>query len=150
MCASSISFSKKAPSLPKKAGLLRYDTEDLNMLGLFDRNVSMTTKCAMVKVSENVEDEPLSQTRVDMTNKHMLSVSSKAGRRLICLTNQLEILHKAASKVINGCLSSTPIPLLLIETQLFLLKITLKHQAPSCFGRALRLLPESLNLSALG
>ena len=49
----------------------------------------------------------------------------KNSRRLICLTNQLKILYRAASKVFTGCLSSTPIPLLLIETQLTLLKITL-------------------------
>ena len=55
---------------------------------------------------------------------------------------QLEILYKAACKVFSGCLSSTPIPLLLIETHLPLLKITLKHQAFSCFGRALHLLQE--------
>ena len=43
-----------------------------------------------------------------------------------------------------------PYPLLFIQTQLPQLKITLKHQALLCFGRALCLLPQSLNLSALG
>ena len=91
-----------------------------NFLGLFDHNAGLTTKFAMVKVSENVKEETL----VDMTNKkHVLSVSLK----LKCPTNQIEILHRAASKVFTGCLSSTPIPLLLIETQLPQLKITLKH-----------------------
>ena len=48
------------------ASPLWYLTENLNQLGLFDRNVGLTTKSAMVKVSENVEeDEPLFQTRVD-------------------------------------------------------------------------------------
>ena len=56
----------------------------------------------------------------------------------------------AASKVLSGCLSSTPIPLLLIETQLPQLKITLKHQPLSCFRRTLHLLQKSLNLSAIG
>ena len=51
------------------------------MHGLFDRDVGLTPKCAMMKVSENVlEEELLSQTRVDMTNtknKTLLSVSRK-------------------------------------------------------------------------
>ena len=39
------------------------------MLGLFNRNVGLITKYAMVKVLENIEEEePLLQTRVDMTN----------------------------------------------------------------------------------
>ena len=60
------SFSRKAASLPS---LLLYLTEDLSLVGLFNRNVSLTAKFAMVKVSENaVEEEPLSQTRVDMIN----------------------------------------------------------------------------------
>ena len=61
--------------------LLWYLTENINLLGLFDRNEGLTTKCAAVKVSENVvEEEPLSQTRVELTNtktKHLLSVSTK-------------------------------------------------------------------------
>ena len=60
MFASSISFSRKAASLPNMASLLWYLAEDLNLLGLFDRNVGLTTKFAAVKVSDNVEDEPLS------------------------------------------------------------------------------------------
>ena len=63
MFASSTSFSKKAASLPKLAPLLLYLTEDLNLLGLFDCNVGLTTKYAMVNVSEIVkEDQPLSHT----------------------------------------------------------------------------------------
>ena len=135
------------------ASLLRYLTEDLNLLGLFDRSVGLTAKCALMKVSENVEeDETLSQTRLDVTNtksKTMVECVIK-NRRLICLTNQLKTLHRAASKVLSECFSSTPIPLLLIKTQLPLLKITLKHQALSCFGRALYLLLQSLNRSAYG
>ena len=82
-------------------------------------------------------------------NKTRVESVAKNSRRFKCLTNLLEILHRAASKVYSGCLSSTPIPLL-IETQLTLLKTTLKHQALSCFERALRLLPEAFNLSAFG
>ena len=122
MFASSTSFSRKAASLPKMASLLWYLIVDLNFLGLFDRNVGLTTKFAMVKVSENVkEGEPLSQTLVDMTNtkdKMRVECVTKHSRRLKCLTNQLEILQIAESKVFSGCLSSTPISLLLIENQL--------------------------------
>ena len=64
MFASSNSFSKKREaSLSKMASLLWYLTENLNLLGLFDRNVGLTRKFAIVKVLENVEeDELLSQT----------------------------------------------------------------------------------------
>ena len=90
MFASSTSFSKKA-ALPKMASLLWYLTVDLNLVGLCDHNLSLNTKCAMVKVIENVkEDEQRSQALVDMTNtkkKHALNVSPKNSRRLICLTN---------------------------------------------------------------
>ena len=82
-----------------------YLTEDLNLLGLFDCLVGLTTKCAMVKVSENVvEEEPLQETRVDMTNtknKTLVECVNKNGRSLICLTNHLEILHRAASKIFS-------------------------------------------------
>ena len=63
------------------ANLLWYLTKDLNLLGLFNRYVGLTTKCATVKVSENiVEEQPQSQTQVDMANtkiKHLLSVTTK-------------------------------------------------------------------------
>ena len=154
MFASLASFSKIAAFLPKMASLLWYLTENLYLLGLVDRNVALNTKCVMVKVSENAEeDKPLSQTRVDMTNtknKTLVECVTKNSRRVICLTNQLQILYRAASKVFSGYHSSKPMPLFFIETQLPWLKIILKHQALSCFGRALRLLPESLSLNALG
>ena len=54
-------------------------------------------------------------------------------------TNHLEVLHRAACRVITGCLSSTPSSLLLLEAQLPPLKLTLEHQALSSFERALRL-----------
>ena len=134
--------------------LMWYFTEDLNLLALFDRNVGLTTNCAMMKVLENVvEEESLSQTRVDMTtakNKTLVECVTKNCRKLICLTNQLKIFHRAASKIFSGCLFSTSILLLLIETQLPSLKITSKHQALLWFGRALRLLQESLNFSVIG
>ena len=59
-------------------------------------------------------------------------------------TNHLEVLHRAACRVITGCLSSTPSSLLLLEAQLPPLKLTLEHHALSSFERALRLPPRLL------
>ena len=105
---SSTSFSKKKQLLYLRwvlASLLWYLTENLNLLGWFDRNVGLTTNFAMVKVSEKVvEDEPLKQTRVDTTttkNKTLVECVHKNSGRSICLTNQLEILFRAASKVFS-------------------------------------------------
>ena len=44
-------------------------------------------------------------------------------------TTKLERLHQAASRAISGCLSFSPIPLLLSETSLSPLRITLIHFA---------------------
>ena len=75
MFTSSTSFSKKTAFLSKMVSLLLYLTEDLNLLGLFDRSVCSTTKCTLMKVSENVEeDETLSQTRLDVTNTKIKTV----------------------------------------------------------------------------
>ena len=55
------------------------------MLGLFDRSVCLNTKCALMKVSDIVEEnEILAQTRLDVTNtkinkKKLLSLSPKTG-----------------------------------------------------------------------
>ena len=66
----SSSFSRKVASLPKIASFQWYLTEELNLLSLLDRNVNLTIKFALMKVSENVEEyEPLVQTRVNMTYK---------------------------------------------------------------------------------
>ena len=64
-------------------------------------------------------------------------------------TNHLEVLERAACRVITGCLSSTPSSLLLLEAQLPPLKLTLEHQALSFFESALRLPPDFSNLNAL-
>ena len=64
-------------------------------------------------------------------------------------TNHLEVLHRAACGVITGCFSSTLSSLLLLETQLPPLKLTLEHQALSSFERALRLPPDFSSLYAL-
>ena len=64
-------------------------------------------------------------------------------------TNHLEVLHRAACRVITGCLSSTPSSLLLLEAQLPPLKLTLEHQTLYSFERALRLPPDFSRLYAL-
>ena len=53
---------------------------------------------------------------------------------------KLERLHRAASRAITGCFSSSPIPLLLSESSLPPLRVTLTHFALSSYERALRLL----------
>ena len=64
-------------------------------------------------------------------------------------TNHLEVLHRAACRVITGCLSSTPSSLLLLEAQLPPLKLTLEHQTFYSFEHALRLPPDFSSLYAL-
>ena len=50
---------------------------------------------------------------------------------------KLERLHRAASRAITGCLSSSPIPLLLSEASLPLLRVILTHFTLSSYERAL-------------
>ena len=61
---------------------------------------------------------------------------------------KLERLHRAASRAITGCLSSSPIPLLLTEASLPPLRVTLTHFTHSSYKRALRL-ATSFPISAL-
>ena len=64
-------------------------------------------------------------------------------------TNHLEVLHRAACRVITGCFSSIPCSLLLFEAQLPPLKLALEHQALSSFEHALHLPPDFSSLNAL-
>ena len=50
-------------------------------------------------------------------------------------------MHRSSCRVITGCLSSTPIPLLHIEALFPPLRVTLTHQSFSFFERAIRLPP---------
>ena len=61
---------------------------------------------------------------------------------------KLERLHRAASRAITGCLSSSPIPLLLSEASLSPLRVTLTHFILFSYKRALRL-PTSFPISGL-
>ena len=68
----------------------------------------------------------------------------------LSITNitKLERLHRAASRAISHCLSSSPIPLLLCEMSLPLLLVTLTHIVLSSYEGALRL-PTSFPISDL-
>ena len=61
---------------------------------------------------------------------------------------KLERLHRAASRAITGCLSSSPIPLLLTEASLPPLRVTLTHFTLFSYERALRL-PTCFPISGL-
>ena len=61
---------------------------------------------------------------------------------------ELERLHRAASRAITGCLSSSSIPLLLSEASLPPLRVTLTHFTLLFYERALRL-PTSFSISGL-
>ena len=61
---------------------------------------------------------------------------------------KLERLHRAASRAITGCLSSSPIPLLLTEASLPPLRVTLTHFILLSYELALRL-PTSFPISGL-
>ena len=61
---------------------------------------------------------------------------------------KLERLHRAASRAITGCVSSSPIPLLLTEASLPPLRVTLTHFTLLSYERALRF-PTSFPISGL-
>ena len=60
----------------------------------------------------------------------------------------MERLHRAASRAITSCLSSSPIPLFLSEASLPPLRVTLTHFTLSSYERVLRL-PTSFPISGL-
>ena len=60
----------------------------------------------------------------------------------------VERMHRSSCRVITGCLSSTPIPLLHIEALLPPLRVTLSHQSLSFFEQALRL-PSTFPIASL-
>ena len=61
---------------------------------------------------------------------------------------KLEHLHRVASRAITGCLSSSPILLLLSEASLPLVRVTLTHFTLLCYEQVLRL-PTSFSISGL-
>ena len=66
----------------------------------------------------------------------------------LLLTSPPWRMHRSSCRVITGCLSSTPIPLLHIEALLHPLRVTLTHQSLSFFERALRL-PSTFPIASL-
>ena len=62
--------------------------------------------------------------------------------------SKLERMHRSACRVISGCLSSTPIPLLLLESSQPPAQLTLTYQALHYYERALRL-PSTFPISNL-
>ena len=51
----------------------------------------------------------------------------------------MERMHRSSRRIITGCLSSTPIPLLHLEALFPPIRVTITHQSLSCLERALRL-----------
>ena len=72
----------------------------------------------------------------------LLTYASPGWFPFLSATNitKLERLHRAAGRAISGCPSSSPIPLLLSESSLPPLRVTLTHFTLSFYERALRLL----------
>ena len=80
----------------------------------------------------------------------LLTYASLGWFPFLSVTNitKLERLHQADSRAITGCLSSSPIPLLLSEFSLPPLRVTLIHFTLSSYERAFRL-PNSFPISGL-
>ena len=76
----------------------------------------------------------------------LLTYASPGWFPFLSATNftKLERLHRAASRAITGCLSSSPVPLLLTEASLPPLRFTLTHFTLFSHERALRLPPPFL------
>ena len=73
--------------------------------------------------------------------RSLLTYASPGWFSFLSATNvtKLERLHRAASRAITGCLSSSPIPLLLTEASLPPLRVTMTHFSLFSYKRALRL-----------
>ena len=80
----------------------------------------------------------------------LLTYASPGWFPFLSATNltKLERLHRAASRAITGCLSSSPIPVLLTDASLPPLRVTLTHFTLLSYERALRL-PTSFPISGL-
>ena len=80
----------------------------------------------------------------------LLTYASPGWFPLLSATNftKLEHPHRVPSRAITGCLSTSPIPLLLSEASLPPLRVTLTHFTLLSYERALRL-PTSLSISGL-
>ena len=83
--------------------------------------------------------------------RSLLTYTSPGWFPFLSATNltKLERLHQAASRTITGCLSFSPIPLLLIEASLPPLQVILTHFTLSSHKRTLRLPISSFPISGL-
>ena len=83
-------------------------------------------------------------------NRPLLTYTSLEWFPFLSITNitKLGRFHRAASHAIIGCLSSSPIPLLLCEASLPSLRVTLTRFTLSAYEQALRL-PTSFPISGL-
>ena len=120
----------------------------------FDRTLSFGAPCPIPVFQITASWGPTKES-LSLLNKAfvrpVLTYASSGWFPFLCntATNHLEVLHRAACRVITGCLSSTPSSLLLLEAQLRPLKLTLEHQTLYFFERALRLPPDFSSLYAL-
>ena len=83
----------------------------------------------------------------------LLTYASPGWFPFLSATNfsKLERLHRAASRAITGCLSSSPIPILLSEASLPLVLVTLTHFTLLSYEQAFRLPPFPISgLARLG
>ena len=82
--------------------------------------------------------------------RSLLTYASPVWFPFLSATNltKLERLHRAPSRAITGCLSSSPIPVLLTEASLSPLRVTLTQFTLFSYERALRL-PTSFPISGL-
>ena len=69
----------------------------------------------------------------------MLTICTAKSVSLHCeVSRSLEILHNSACRLITGCLTSTPTPLLTVEAGIPPITATLTAQSLTCFEKALR------------
>ena len=89
-------------------------------------------------------------SKESLSLRPLLTYASPRWFPFLSATNftKLECLHQAASRAITGCLSSSPIPVLLTEAFLPPLRVTLTHFILLSYERALRL-PISFPISGL-
>ena len=152
------------PNLLLLKSLLRFNPTRSFLGVIFDRTFSFTKHVSSLKAKFFPRLKALRCISASSwgPSKESLSVLYKAFLRslltyaspgwfpFLSATNltKSERLHRAASRAISGCLSSSPIPLLLSEASLLPLHVTLTHFTLSSCKRALRL-PTSFPISGL-
>ena len=143
---------------------LRFNPTPIFFWVTFDRTLSFSKHLSLLKAkffprlkalrcisasSWGPSKEPLSVLYKSFL-RPLLTYASSGWLSFLSVTNitKLERLYRAASRAITGCLSSSPIPLLLSEVSLPPLRVTMTHFTLLVHERALRL-PTSLPISGL-